>query len=165
MPEPRGQVFTTTVYVDCYSGGDCVTLISRTEFAIFLLGSPIYWRIAKQHICEVSTFESEFTAMKQAVEYVCGLRYKLKIMFIPCEDPTFVYGDNKYVLSNTKVPASTLKKNMNSLSYHFVSEVFARDEWCTAYVNTNLNLANLLTKPFPLGEKLWGFVRIFLHWL
>ena len=40
---------------------------------------------------------------------------------IPCEDPAFVYGENKSVLANTIVPYSTFKKKMNSLSYHFVS--------------------------------------------
>ena len=91
--------------------------------------------------------------MKQAVEYVCGLKYKLRMMGIPCEDPAFVYGDNKLVLANTTVTASTLNKNMNSLSHHIVHEGCARDECRTAYVNTNLNLADLLTKPLNSGEK------------
>ena len=103
--------------------------------------------------------------MKKAVEYVRGLQYKLRMMGIPCEDPTFVYGDNKSVLANTSMPVSTLKKNMNLLSYHFISEVCAHDEWRTAYVNTNFNLADLLTKCLPSGEKRRGFVRKFLHWL
>ena len=42
MPEPRGQVFTMTVYVDCDLGGDCVTHRSITEFSIFLSGAHIY---------------------------------------------------------------------------------------------------------------------------
>ena len=77
--------------------------------------------------------------MKQAVEYVCGLRNKLRTMGIPCEDPVFVYGENKSVLSNTIFTASNLKKNMNILYYHFVHEVCAQDEWRMAYINTNLN--------------------------
>ena len=42
------------------------------------------------------------------------------MMGIPCGYPTFVYGDNKAVLANTTVNASTFKKNMNILYYHFV---------------------------------------------
>ena len=103
--------------------------------------------------------------MKQAVEYVRGLRYKLRMMGIPCEDPTFVYGDNKSVLANTSMPGSTLKKKMNLLSYHFIFEGCARDEWRTAYVNKNFNLSDLLTKCLPSGEKRRGFVRKFLHFL
>ena len=128
MPEPRVQGFTMTVYVDCDIGGDCVTRIPRTGFSIFLNGAPIYWISAKQQSCEMSTFGSEFTATKQAVEYVCILRYKLRTMGIMCEDSVFVYGKNKSVLVNTTSPASTLKKNMNSLSYHFVRGGCAWDE-------------------------------------
>ena len=103
--------------------------------------------------------------MKQAVEYVQGLRYKLRMLGIPCDEPTFVYGDNKSVLANTSVPASTLKKKMHSLSFHFVREGCARDEWRTAYVNTHMNFADLLTKPLPSGEKRNRFVRQFLYWI
>ena len=41
MPDPRGQGFAITVYVDCDIGGDFVTCRSRTGFVIFLSGSPI----------------------------------------------------------------------------------------------------------------------------
>ena len=165
MPVPRGVGFTMTVYVDCNLGGDCVTRRSRTGFAVFLNNAPIYWMSKKQTSCEVSTYGSELTATKQATEYVRGLRYKLRMMGIPCEDPDFFYGDNKLVLANTYMPGSTLKKKLNSLSYNFIREMCARDEWRTAYVNTHFNLADLFTKCLPSGEKRWGFVRRFLHWL
>ena len=42
MPAPRGVGFTMTAYVDCDLGGDCVTRRSRTGFAVFLNGAPIY---------------------------------------------------------------------------------------------------------------------------
>ena len=103
--------------------------------------------------------------MKQAVEYVPGLRYKQQMMGITCDDLAFVYGDNKFILANNTVPASTFKKKMNSLSFHLVREGCARDECRTLYVNTNLNLSNLLTKKLHSGEKRWGFVRRFLYWL
>ena len=87
------------------------------------------------------------------------------MMGIPCDEPAFVYGDNKSVLANTMVPASTIKKKMNSLSYHFIREGCARDEWRTAYINTHQNVADLLTKPLPSGEKRTKFIKKFLWWL
>ena len=74
-------------------------------------------------------------------------------MGIPCEGPTYVYGDNKSVLCNTMIPDYTLKKKSNSLAYHFVREGCARDEWCTTYINTHFNPSYLLTKPLPAGEN------------
>ena len=165
MPEPRGVGFTMTVYVDCDLGGDCFTFRSRTGFAVFLNGAPTYWMSKKQSSFQVRTYGSDLTAIKQAVEYVHGLQYKIKMMGIPYEDPAFVYGDNKLVLANASMLVSTLNKKMKSLSYCFMPEGCARDEWCTLYVNTHINLADLFIKYLPSGEKWWGFVRRFLNWL
>ena len=86
-------------------------------------------------------------------------------MGIPCELPTFIYGDNQSVLANTTIPDSTLKKKSNSIAYHFVREGCARDEWRTAYVNTHSNPADLLTKPLASGEKRSRFVNMIIYHL
>ena len=101
--------------------------------------------------------------MKQCCEYIRGLRYKLRMMGIPVEGPTCIYGDNQSVLANTTIPDSTLKKKSQSIAYHFVHEGVARDEWRTSYVNTHDNGADLLTKQLPHGEKRKGFVSNLLH--
>ena len=93
------------------------------------------------------------------------MRYKLRMLGIPVDEPAFVFGDNKSVLANTTVPGSMIKKKMNSLSYHFIREGCARDEWRTAYISTHLNIADLLTKALPAGEKRTSFVRRFLYLL
>eukprot|EP00970_Alexandrium_tamarense_P013767 scaffold3678_cov106-Alexandrium_tamarense.AAC.1 len=169
MPPPRGQGFRMRVFVDSDHAGDTVTRRSRTGFLVYLNCAPIYWLSKKQTSCETSTFGSEFVAMKQATEYVRGLRYKLRMKGIPVEEPTLVYGDNQSVLANTTLPSSTLKKKSNSIAYHFVREGCARDEWSdewrTTYINTHLNPADMLTKPLPPGEKRSKFVRMVLHHL
>ncbi|KAL7549612.1 hypothetical protein ACHAWF_012879 [Thalassiosira exigua] len=165
MPPPRGAGFTTRAYVDSDHAGDCITRRSRAGFIIFLNCAPIHWASRKMTSCETSTFGSEFMAMKQAVEYVRGLRYKLRMMGIPVEEPAFVFGDNQSVLCNTTMPDSQLKKKSNSIAFHFVREGSARDEWRTAYINTHDNVADLMTKPLPGGEKRWKFVRMLLHYL
>ena len=100
--------------------------------------------------------------MKQATEFVRGLRYKLRMFGIPVNEPTFIYGDNQSVLTNMIMPGSTLKKKSNSIAFHFVREGAGRDEWRTTYINTLLNVADLITKPLA-GAKRWGFIRMLLH--
>ena len=162
MPTPLGKHFTIRVFVDADHAGECLTRRSRTGFIVFLNNAPIYWLSKKQTSCETSTFGSEFVALKQACEYVKGLRYKLRMFGIPVTEPAFVFGDNKSVLCNTTMPGSTLKKKSNAIAFHFVREGCAKDEWRTAYVNTHLNPADLMTKPLS-GEKRWGFVRMLLR--
>jgi len=101
--------------------------------------------------------------MKQCADYVRGLRYKLRMMGLPVEGFTFIYGDNQSVLANTTIPHSTLKKKSNSIAYHFVREGCARNEWRTTYINTHHNPADLLTKPLPSGEKRIRFVKMLLY--
>ena len=78
------------------------------------------------------------------------------------DEPAYVFGDNKSVLCNTMAPESTLKKKSNAIAYHFVREGVARDEWRTAYVNTEDNVADLFTKCLS-GAKRWKFVRMILQ--
>lgn len=162
MPTPLGKSMTMRVFVDSDHAGDMLTRRSRTGFIVFLNNAPIYWSSKKQNSCETSTFGSEFVAMKQATEYVRGLRYKLRMMGIPVDEPAFVFGDNQSVLANTTNPTSTLKKRSNAIAYHFVREGVARDEWRTAYINTHDNIADMLTKPLA-GEKRKKFVSTVLH--
>jgi hypothetical protein len=84
--------------------------------------------------------------MKHCCEYLCGMRYKLCMMGIACEEPSFISGDNQSVLYNTTIPDSMLKKKSQSIAYHFVREGSARDEWRTSSVSTHNNEVNLLTK-------------------
>jgi hypothetical protein len=163
MPQPRGFSFTIRAKVDADHAGDTVTRRSRTGFFVFLNSAPVYWLSKKQGSVESSTFGSEFCAMKHCCEYLRGLRYKLRMMGIACEEPAFISGDNQSVLYNTTIPDSTLKKKSQSIAYHFVREGSARDEWRTSYVSTHDNEADLLTKMLPAGEKRKGFIRNLLH--
>ena len=101
--------------------------------------------------------------MKSCTEYIRELKFKLQMMVIQCDFPTFIYGDNQYVLANTTMPHLMLKKKSNSIAYQFVRKVTDRNEWRDTYINTNDNWYDLLTKPFPHGEKITKFRKILLH--
>ena len=121
-PDPRGIAFTMRAFVDSNHAGDMITQRSRTGFLVFLNNAPIYWFSKKRGSCETSSFGSEFIAMKSCCEYVCGLRYKLRMLRILVELPTYIFGDNQYVLVNSSKPHSSLKKKSSSIAFHFVSE-------------------------------------------
>ena len=149
--------------VDADHASDTVSRRSRTGLLIYLNCALVYWWSKKQTSVESSSFGSEFVAMKQCCEYIRDLRYKLRMMSIPVEGPTYIYGDIQSVLANTTIPDSTLKKKSQSIAYHYVREGVARDEWRTSYVNTHDNEADLLTKQLPHGEMRNGFVCNLLH--
>ena len=91
--------------------------------------------------------------MKTAVEALRGLRYKLRMLGVEIDGPTNIFGDNMSVLHNTSAPESTLKKKANSIAYHAVREAVAMQECTTSYIKTDDNIADILTKVLPSGDR------------
>lgn len=162
-PEAHGKGFEMVGYVDADLAGEKLTRRSRTGFIIYLNQAPIYWYSKRQNGVECSTFGSEFMAMKTCCEYIRGLRYKLRMMGIPVEGSTYIYGDNQSVLCNTTNPDSTLKKKNHAIAFHFVREGVAREEWMTGYIPSDHNTSDTLTKTVPAGEKRDRLVGNYLY--
>ena len=87
-----------------------------------------------------------------------GLRYKLRMMGIPLEGPSYTYGDNMSVIHNTQRPDSTLKKKCNSIACHACREAVAAGEMITGHVPSEKNPADIATKIIPPGQKRNGLV-------
>ena len=163
VPKPHGKEMLIRAYVDADFAGDRLSRRSRSGFIVMLNGSPVQWFSKKQSSCETSSFGSEFVALKQCCEYLKTLRYKLRMMGIPVENPCFIFGDNQSVLWNTTVRESTLKKKTQSVAYHYVREGVSADIWRTAYINTKLNPADILTKNLPAGINRYTKVRMMMY--
>jgi hypothetical protein len=117
----------------------------------------------QQVTIETSVFGAEFIAMKQGMETLQGLRYKLRMMGVPLSGPSYIYGDNMSVIHNTQQPESTLKKKSNSICYHAVWESVAMQESLTGHVKSGDNLADIATKIIGAGMKRDNLVRMVLH--
>lgn len=152
-PEPRGKSVVLRCYVDADHAGDLVTRRSRTGFVQFINMAPINWYSKKQGSVETSTFGSEFVSTKTAMEANRGLRYRLRMMGVPIDGPTYMYVDNMSVVKNTSLPDSTLKKKSNAIAYHAVREAAAMGEIVIAYITSLDNIADLMTKVLPSGER------------
>ena len=131
---------------------------------IYMNMALINWHSKKQATIETAVFGAEFVALKTGVETLRGIRYKLRMMGVPLEGPTYIYGDNQSVINNTSKPESMLKKKSNSICYHFVREAVAMKECLTSHVPTLANLADLLTKVLN-GSKRRNLVGSILHYI
>ena len=129
MAESQGIGFIIHAKVDADHASDTVMQCSCTSFLVYVNNALVHWSSKKQASVESSSFALEFVAMKQCCEYIKALKYKLRMMGIPCEQPAYIYGDNQSVLTNITIPDSTLKKKSQSITYHFVREGSARDKW------------------------------------
>jgi hypothetical protein len=140
------MLMSTHCFVDASHGSDRSTRRSQTGILIFCNKSPILWHSKRQNTVETSTFGSEFQAIKNAVELVESLRYKLRMFGVPIEGPTNIFCDNEAVYKNTLLPESTLKKKHHSIAYHRCREAVAAETVRVAKEGTRTNLSDLYTK-------------------
>ena len=163
MPQPKGKPLVMRLFVDSDHAGDEVTRRSRTGYIIRLNNAPVVWFSKRQGTVETSVFGAEFVAMRSGLEAARGLRYKLRMMGVPIDEPIYVFGDNMSVIHNTQKPESTLKKKSNSICYHFIRESVAMGEALTCHIKSEENDADICTKILPGGEKRDNVVRRILY--
>jgi hypothetical protein len=162
-PAPRGKEVDLRLYVDSDHAGDRATRRSRTGFLVYINGALIAWYSKRQPTVESSVFSAEFIALKNGMETVRGLRYKLQMMGVEISGPTYAYGDNMSVIHSTQRPESTLKKKSNSICYHACREAVAMGELLTTHIPTALNPVDLATKIIPGGVKRDCLLDMILH--
>jgi hypothetical protein len=146
MPKPRGNPMSTHCFVDANHAGDTETRRSQTGILLFCNKAPTIWFSKRQNSVEASTFGSEFTAMKNAVEMIEALRYKLRMFGVPIDGPTNIFCDNGAVCANTTKPESTLSKKHHSIAYHRTREAVASNTCRVSKEHTSTNLADIFTK-------------------
>ena len=112
---------------------------------IFCNRAPIIWHIKRQNAVETSTFGSEMMALKNGVELVEALRYKLIMFGAPIEGVTNIYCYNEAVYKNCSIPESTLKKKHHIISYRRNREAVAAVTCRIAKEESKTNLSDLFT--------------------
>jgi hypothetical protein len=162
-PVYLGKEVDLQFFVDSDHAGEQFTRRYRTGFSIYLNMAPIVWFSKRQPTVESSVFGADFVAMKNGIETCRGLRYKLRMMGVALSGPTYVYGDNMYVVHNTQWPESVLKKKSNSICYHAVRESAAMGESIIGHVPSVDNPADICTKVVPGGQKRNHLIRLLLH--
>ena len=145
-PKPRGRGVSIHCFVDANLAGNTVTRRSQTGILIFVNRAPIIWHSKRQNTVESSTFGSEIVALKNAVELIEGLRYKLRMFGVPILGPANVFCDNEAVTKNCSIPESTLKKKHHSIAYHRNREAVAAGTIRIAKEDSETNLADVFTK-------------------
>ena len=126
---------------------DFTTGRSVTGILHLLNQTPIEWFSRRQGQVETATYGSEFVAARIATEQIIDLRYTLRMLGVPLEGPSWMFGDNQSVVTSSTIPHSTLSKRWNALSYHRVREAIAANFIRFHYIASKQNPSDILTKP------------------
>ena len=162
IPKPIGKIMTTHCFIDSNHSTDKVTRRSQTGILIFYNRSPILWFRKRKNSVESSTFGSELTALKNAVDLVTALRYKLRMFGVPIDGPTDMFCDNEAVYKNSSTPESVLHKKHHSVAYHKCHEAVVSGICRIAKEDTETNLAYIFTKVL-LGPRQEFLLDIFTY--
>jgi len=122
-------------FVDASHASDKQRWRSQSGILIYINKAPIIFCSKRQNSVEASTFGSEFTAMKQVVELLKSLRYKLRMFGVPIDGEANVYCDSEAVYKNVAI-----------LSSDFCREAVAAEIIRIAKEDTLTKLADLFTK-------------------
>jgi uncharacterized protein YlzI (FlbEa/FlbD family) len=135
-----------TVYVDADHAHDLVTRRSITGILVMMNNTPIEWISKRQKTVVTLTFGSELVVSRVATELILEIRYMLRSLGVALDGPVLMFGDNMSVVLNTTVPLSVLKKKHNAIAYHRVREAIAARIMRFAYIKSEENVSDVLTK-------------------
>ena len=100
IPPPRGNPVEVNCLIDSDHTKDKVKRRLKTGILLYLSSAKIIWYSKRQSIVKISTFGSEFVALRLALELIISFRYKLQMFDIPVLGPSEVLYDNKAVYKN-----------------------------------------------------------------
>ena len=66
--------------------------------------TPTDWYSKKQATVETATYGSEFVAAKTATEQIMDLRYTLSYLGVPIKSKSYMFGDNRSVVTSATLP-------------------------------------------------------------
>ena len=84
----------------------------------FVNHTPIDSYSKRQATVETATYGSEFVASKTATEQIIDLRHTLSYLGVPIKTKSYLFGDNRSVVTSSTLPHSTLGKRHNILAFH-----------------------------------------------
>ena len=162
-PEPLGNPVITTTYVDANLYHDLVSGRALSGILHLVNGTPVEWFSKRQATVETATYSSEFVAARTATEQIIDLRNTLRYLGIPVHGPSYMFGDNKSVVTSSTIPHSVLSKRHNCLAYHRVREAIAADIVRFHHIEGTTNPADVLSKHCGYTHA-WPVIRPLLFW-
>ena len=101
---------------------------SLTGCLHFVNKTPVDWYSKKQATVETAMYGSEFVAAKTATEQIMDIRQTLRYLGAPITTKSFLFGDNRSVVTSATLPHSTLTKR--HLSHSCKTHGFLLDPVC-----------------------------------
>ena len=163
IPKPLGKHVQTTHYVDANLHHDLATGKAVTAVLHFLNQTPIDAYTKRQSTVATATYGSEFVAARTAVDQIIDIRTTLRYLGVPIRDKSYMFGDNRSVVTSSTIPNSTISKRHHLASYHRVREAIAAKYISFHWKDGKSNPADILSKHWEFAT-VWPMLKPILFW-
>jgi hypothetical protein len=120
--------------------------------------TPGDWYSKRQAPVETATFGSEFTAARIAVDHILDLRTTLRYLGVPINTKNCMFGNNQAMVTNSKIPHSSLNNGHNALSYHRVREMTAAKILGYYWIDGKKNPPDVVSKHWG-HQQVWHLLK------
>ena len=138
-----------TAYTDADYGSDHLDRKSRTGYILFFNNEPVAWGSKKQSCVATSTTHAEYIALYTVTKEVIWCRRLLAALGYPQTAPTVIYTDSQSALRLAINPEFHAQTKHIDIKYHYTREQILLQSIQLQYINTHVQIVDILTKPLP----------------
>lgn len=154
FPVDKNCEIDMEAYADADWAGDSTTRKSTSGYIIKLFGCLVLWQSRRQSSVSLSTAEAEYISASEACSDIIWTLYILNDLGIDIKKPITLHEDNQAAI---KLTAGQSKRSKHiDIRFHFIRSKVEEGLIELKYVDSNNQLADILTKPLPY-PKLMGF--------
>jgi len=103
----------------------------------------------KQKSVAASSTEAAYMALFEGVREALWLKSLINEINLELSGPIDIFEDNQGCISLAKNPTCHKRTNHIDIKYHYIREQIDKKLICVKYIPTDLQLADILTKPIP----------------
>lgn len=152
--EAEGKSYKNTIaFCDADFAGCTLSLKSTSGVILYHRSTPICWKSKRQSLRATSTMEAEYCSMYDCIRLTFEQSYLDWLTEHESKNFPLVFNDNRSALCLANTSVATKRSKHMMLRLHTVRD-YVKD---LCYINTDLNLADPLTKPLA-GNK---YIHIF----
>ena len=127
---------------------DPISRKSHGGYINFINHGAVSWKSGLQPIVTLSSCEAEYVALCAAVCEVKYIRSLMRDLGYPQDDASLVWEDNKAAILIAENECSSAGRSKHiDVKFKFVAQAIAEGVVRIRYISTNLNFADLFTKP------------------
>ena len=157
---------STKISLEAYSDSDFAEdktdRKSISGFLCCVLGAPVSWSSRKQDVVSTSTTEAEFYALAEATKEILWLKGLLADFNLETPPSISIHSDNKSTIAMVENEKFSSRTKHIDVRLHFVRDLVYLKEISLKYVPTNINPADMFTKPLAgtVIERLRELVQV-----